>query len=206
MDLTQCVFILNILDLNFKKTYHHYVGFYSSCVLSSCEPPSQVTVGLIDFPLDGPTVVNYSFDGHDLIVQEQLTFLSSSNFVMAGYSVKTDDKPRGIITNSYQNKYYPVCGEFYKPFFMVSNLSKVTVTSKSKMIAYAGEQFDNKNELVEYIRQPHPKSSREAVIYRNGNHTQVIVFEDGLNVVNYHLRSPLVTEYNIPVASNLIIS
>lgn len=196
-----------IVNSPLKSTHHHHVGYFSNETEMSVSQPDLLTnVGFTkNFDVyTEDSIVNFSYDSADLLVQEQ-SYIYSADKLPVGYVLLHAGLFYSVINNSHGDK-YPIDAGKTKPFYMFSDVDSVTVKTKKHLIAYADKEFDSKNQLVQYIEnmKANPVTSpRGAVILKNGNSTQIIVYENGLNLVSFHLRSPLVSSYNLNPPFNL---
>lgn len=213
---------LDILNLENKGKYHHNVGYYSDRFVSIKELPPQVKIGndseVYDLVIK---VLNFAYDTQDLIVQKQKTIMVGSNkphsmqFALGEKVYTPEGQFIGAITNHYVSggvAYYPIGAGISEDYIHFSNVNSVKILPKLKRIAYAGEQFDTKEELVQYLQAPtFNDSNRHAVFYLTQprdvsmggiestvyDNCQLIVYEKGINVVSIHFRVPLVNSYNV---------
>lgn len=68
-------------------------------------------------------------------------------------------KVRTGISNSFINKFCPVCSDIYQNYYHFSNITAVLVIQKNKPIVYADKAFDTKEGLVSYLDDLKVKSS-----------------------------------------------
>ena len=201
IDTTTMEFSTNILDLELKKTLHHNVGFYSEKLNTSTILPQVVSVQGVEYSVDQKRYVNIAYDGETLTCQEQPTVLIVDS-LEPGVLTSFNSKPFGVITNAYNN-YYCIHPGFTAPFYRFSNLKSVTVRPKSYPMAYADKFFSNKADLVAYLEAPAEASPRAATINTTCDSTQLIVHENGREIVNIIFRRPLVNRYMLDRPSTL---
>lgn len=205
------VVVFDILNTTYKATHHHALGYYTSKFLGGKYKPETVYLNGKGYnvSLDNDKILNFSFDGKDLIIQAQnyIVYDGRSSDIVGQELFDNAGVSRGALTNAFTNK-YGISGELYCDFLHFSDLNSVIVRTKTSPIAYAGKEFNTKEELVAYLAEPMSGGcQRNAIIYRTneGMHAQLIVYEGNKNVISVHFRNPLVNNYYLSKADNLII-
>lgn len=192
-------------NTDLKETHHHYVGFYSKSVLPKL--PNKVliktpTAGVITTVVNEPCI-NMGYSGNETIITEQpIVKIDKTTEVPPGSLVVNTEtnEPIGAITSSItlgKQKAYPVQDGFRR--YNAHLAMKVERATKIKPIAYADKQFDNKQQLMQYLNGLPPNNSNvKATLLtdKDNMNTQLIIHEQGRNIANIHLRHRLIDIYN----------
>lgn len=194
-------------NINLKDSQHHYAGFYSSKVLQPLNNKvaiktknDKVVTTVINEPC-----INIGKSGLDTIITEQpIVKIDNDVDVPPGSLVMHPDTQEiyGAITSRQKigkQTAYPVQDGFRRANVHLSVPLQREI--KSKPIAYADKQFDNKNELTEYLSKLPPQDpSVKATLLtdRDNMNTQLIIHSYGRNIANIQLRHRLVDPYHEP--------
>lgn len=198
-----------------KATHHHYCGFYSDMVLPSFNG-STVSVNNKYYTVSNDLVIDWAYDGQDTIVTFKRA-MYTEDCIPLGSLITQNGKILGaIVRRSYKateertwdggqhctfiktRAYYPIQDGFR---FINVHLTgcDLQLVEKTKPIAYANRQFDTKEQLVSYLASP-SRDSGAIMYHTNGQNAQMIVYVNGLNIINQHFRAPIV---NIAVPGQL---
>lgn len=176
-----------------KETHHHYVGFYSNKVLPAING-NEVTIAGKKYKLDKEPHITYGKSGDDTIVSEVRTITTNDKIPLGTIVYNKAKQPVSMIHNT--GKKYAIQDGFTRTNI---HLTKMTIDHqiKDKPIAYADKQFQNKQQLVDYLSLPDPirdlNPNIHATIYTSPQLTnaQLIIHEAGRNIANLQLRHPL---------------
>lgn len=172
-------------NTHLKETHHHYCGFYSKNIL----PPLTDSVKILGklYNVTKEMVLDIATSGKDTIMTLKKT-INTTDIIPLGTPVYTSaGKICGMITSKLDNMYLLQDG-FKNLNLHLTNL-KVEFQTKVKPICYAGKQFANKKELIDYLNSTKRPTALMATIYhRDKNEAQLIVHKDGVNIINQHFR------------------
>ncbi|AIS92057.1 hypothetical protein [Erinnyis ello granulovirus] len=179
-----------------KQTHHHYCGFYSVQVLATIIN-NVVVVNGKQYNVSDETAIDWAFDGEDTIVTEKRLLYTDEELPLHAPIYNIDHQLVGIVLAGMQTTDGDYCYAIQDGFkslnIHLSNMNLV-VREKRKMACYADQQFDTKQELVDYINNRRRidemgDSDHGAILYHvNKKNAQLVVFQNGLQVINCHLR------------------
>lgn len=182
-------------NVGFKDTRHHYAGFYALNVVPPIDG-DYVYIQDTRHYLLPYTVVNFGYSGRDTIISVQRA-IESETHIPTGTPVYNSKGAVVSLITGNQDNIYPIQDGFNHENYHLSNI-RVTVQNKTKIIAFADKQFDKKEQLVKYLKTQPPKTADEAILYdNNGKSTQLVVYRNGKNILNVHIRSRLINRYHL---------
>lgn len=185
----------DIMQIQYKNTHHHYIGFYSRNVLSSLHNDN---IAIVDGQAFGVSehdrVVNYHYDGMDVVMGEQRFIYSPSKQLKPKSLVyNSTGQIVSIITKHTDDCKYPISSGFNTTNGHFTNICSLQFNSASTLpINYADKSFAFKEDLIKFLADTPKSQNRGIIIHTSRVSTQVILYENERNVLNLHLRFPLV--------------
>lgn len=186
-----------------KASHHHLPGYFQSYDLPLYLglPPSRILHMYSDIKvsLSLDSLVNWSYDGYDFIASPQRYLehwdIHRGDILLLNCSLNTPPshcKHSTVATRNLGSK-WPIFTGFNVDSIQFSNVTQVKVVSRNSAtpIYYADKGFVNKSSLVDYINSiklSRLVTHRKVLIIRSVDETQIILHQDGLNIVSYHLR------------------
>nr|BDU47020.1 acetyltransferase-like protein [Spodoptera litura male-killing virus] len=180
-------------NLYLANTMHHYCGFYSNFILPQLIG-NFVTIDNRNYTLEPKTIICSAYNGRDTIITE-MSYLITDKINKVGSYIYNNGNLVGLVTRNNIDKIIPIQNGFNNINIHLSNI-QLEHRVKTKLIAYADQQFDNKQQLLEYLENNVNNNHQpKAIIYTdcNNNNAQLIVYENGLNIINTHLRNKYVS-------------
>lgn len=176
----------------YKDTHHHYCGFFSLSILSNIIDSTLVIDGK-QYRVSEDTAIDWAYDGRDTIVTEKRLLYTERALKLHSPIYNVNNQLVGIVLRGIVTKDGDYCYAVQDGFKLYnSHLSNINlvVREKTQLIAYADQQFDNKNELLHYINKGNKRQSQpEAILYHSGGrNAQLVVYKDGVQWSNTHLR------------------
>lgn len=186
-----------------KSTHHHLVGYFQSydIPLYVGPPPTHLLHFYpdISISLSSDKILNWSFDGTDFIASPQYYIshwdIHRGDVIYLNCSLL--DIPLNctyptVATRNSGDK-WPIFTGFNTDTIQLSDVSDVVVKVRDRTtpIYYAGLGFTNKSALVNYLESiecHRPTLPRTVTIIKSDSGTQIILHENGRNIVSYHLR------------------
>lgn len=202
LNLTRRSPLFNDIQLK-KSTHHHLVGYFQSYDVPLYIGPPPINLlhyySDINISLSSDKIVNWSFDGKDFIASPQY-YISHWDihrgdiiYLNCSLSVPPTNCSFPTVTTCNSGSRWPIFTGFNTDTIQLSDVSEVFVKDRDATtpIYYAGLGFRNKTALVNYldsIEFNRPTIPRTVTIIKSLSGTQIILHENGRNIVNYHLR------------------
>ncbi|AKN80795.1 acetyltransferase-like protein [Diatraea saccharalis granulovirus] len=178
--------------VQFKRTHHHYCGFYSLQQLSSIVDDKVVVNGK-EYEVTGETAIDWAYDGVDTIVAEKRLVYSKEEWPLHGVIYNINEEIVGLVGQGVKTADGDYCYAIQDGFNLYTNhLSNINliVREKNKLIAYADKEFDDKNELIKYLDNTKGGGGEVGAIlyHKNKKQAQLILYQSGVQLSNTHLR------------------
>ncbi|ABC61182.1 unknown [Choristoneura occidentalis granulovirus] len=181
-------------NISLKQTHHHYCGFYSLNILASIIN-NVVIIDNIHYEVSNDTAIDWAFDGEDTIITEKRLLYTNADLPLYATIFNLNHDIVGMVLRGIQTSDGKYCYALQDGFRLYNNhLSNVNliVREKQKIIAYADRQFDNKQELVDYLNNDEEHKNSGAILYHtNTKNAQLILYKKGLQISNCHLRKTI---------------
>ncbi|QOD40021.1 acetyltransferase [Matsumuraeses phaseoli granulovirus] len=182
---------------SYKATHHHYCGFYSLYTLDHIVD-DFVAIGRKKYKVSDETVIDWAYDGVDTIVSEKRLVYSKEEWPLHSLIHNIYGQILGIVTRGYLDSDDQYCYAVHNGYALYNNHlsdTNLIVREKTKPIVYADQQFDTKRELLHYLdtlNSGQTSGESGAILYHtNRKHAQLVLYRDGKQLSNCHLRKPL---------------
>lgn len=185
----------------FKGTHHHVPGFFFPYgVPLDHTNIEQVFLGTRCYTVANDLVLNWSYDGQDVVGAPQRCITGEINHGELLYADKELKEVVSMITNYIElngNRLNPIFTGFNTDSFMFSNVVRVDIDDKNASLpmSYASQDFKSKTLLANFVKESqaglHP-SPRVLRILRSPKATQLLLYENNINIINLHYRMPSV--------------
>nr|WPA70758.1 MAG: polyprotein [Chalinolobus tuberculatus flavivirus 1] len=175
------------------KTGHHYIDYFSTDLMAKVtkevhvgSPTGRLAVVLHD------KMLAYGYDYKQLHMGV-LPYINSSEVLMSGTPIyNTDGDVCSAITSSVGNRY--VLTSFGDNDTITVHGASIEEKTRTKTIVYGSYEFDNKLDLLEYMKNP--KSDGKKITIWRGTPNSINVSVNGSEVYRKRHTGIIVTTFN----------
>ncbi|AAS82681.1 ORF57 [Agrotis segetum granulovirus] len=175
----------------YKSTHHHYCGFYSLFILAPIIDDTVVVDGK-QYKLSEENAIDWAYDGTDTIITEKRLLYTEHPLEPNTLIYNVNHEIVGILLRYMVTKDGEYCYAIQDGFKLYNNHltdTNIVVREKKKLIVYADQQFDTKEDLMKYLKEGKKSAGRGAILYhKGGRDAQLVLYENGRNLSNSHLR------------------
>lgn len=181
--------------LALKENNHHYCGFFSDVVLPGIIN-DLVVINNLTYVFSNKFEFEIAYDGIDSIItlKKQFYIKDATKLSRGDLIYNTDQQVIGLVTHIYMDhdgQHYVLVQDGFKYLNIHITDSQVEIINKTRLIAYAGQQFDTKQQLIQYINAKNKTASgkiHHVIYHQNYKNVQYITHLNGVNISNMQLR------------------